>query len=160
MKLYHGTSVKVMENIIKHGLRPMSSGPNIPTGARPLPAIYLTDDLEVAWEFCRTAGLVEKCNEVVCEVDLDDLDRSEIMPDWNMVADPTNRVLDLVGCSPELTDNEAECWAQHLAVYGPDDDGDWDKSLKAAHSIAYLKTIPPTKLRCEVVGDRYGRSPR
>lgn len=82
--LYHGTTDKIAEMVVRKGLRPMKQSRSSVSNPN---CVFLTSLFDVADGYARMASLENKAqgsNKAVLEIDGDKLDQNKIVLDWDV----------------------------------------------------------------------------
>lgn len=149
MKLYHGTSARHLEKILKHGIKPrgkkkgnwghtVHSHPN---------AVYLTTAYPLYYALTATKPKDLHEQGVILEIDINKLNPFKLAPDEDFMAQATHRAAKFAGKSllevTEFYRNILERYSQH-----------WDLSLKSMGNCCYLDTVPPDAItRYALIGN-------
>lgn len=123
MELFHVTALTNLVSIAEHGLRP---------GA------YLSGDDDLTAYYKETVE-EEGLAPAVLVVELSDLDRSALEPDYPGIAEPITTAISLSESEVE------EAWAAA--------DGSWEDSLEIIKSVRYRSLIPGSALRVVIDGE-------
>lgn len=117
MELFHVTASVNLASIAENGL---------------LPGAYLSGDDDLTAYYKETVK-EEGLAPAVLVVELSDLDRSELEPDYPGIAEPITTAIGLSESEVE------EAWAAA--------DGSWEDSLEIIKSVRYRSLIPVSALR-------------
>jgi hypothetical protein len=127
MKLYHGTSSKYLDNILKKGIKPRVNKKSNWSAQSQKEYVYLTDMYPLFFSLHATKTKKEKM--IIIEIDSFKLDENMFYPDddfiwWNMKKEISN-----------ITLEEAGALIKYNQKY-------WEGSLNTLGCMAYKDTVP------------------
>lgn len=149
MRLYHGTSERWLERIMRQGLRPRgdTAGNWDAYPSRP-DMVYLTSTYPL---YFGAVSAVADERVLILEMELEDLDEMRLFPDEDVVAQSIQHGLSRDSRLP-LADIQRHV-VENLEVYQEH----WRHGLDAMGTVAHLGPIPPERIKAAALIDLTAR---